>query len=213
MASKLLLNTGDALLLNNGDDLLLNDPDVRWLPHFPDWVPPKRSIRTASQRHFIHNVSPIVNPPLPTAMPPMPTFPAQVPSRTTLKPAHRQVTPIMPLRPQSDLYWRGRYPDRFPARRLAEQPDNGFEISSVLDVPITRGWRPRYPDVLRRKLPTPPGQGLWNVDPTTLINAAFCLELGSETFTLPSFSDETSVSSTLSAETFTVPTLAEEDLC
>jgi len=213
MPSNLLLETGDALLLENGDNLLLEEGDVRWLPHFPDRVYGKTSIRTASQRHFIHNLSPIVNPPLPTEMPPMPTFPAQVPSRTTLKAAHRQVTPIMPLRPQSDLYWRGRYPDRFPARRLAEQPDNGFEISSVLDVPITRGWRPRYPDLLRRKKPAPAGQGLWNVDPTTLINAAFCLELGSETFVTPSFTGETGVSSTLSEETFTVPTLAEEDLC
>jgi hypothetical protein len=182
---------------------------LEWQPEHPDYI-------TARSRRpwlsvLVRNLDPIVNPAPPTEYAAHVTFPARIQPRVRLRPALQQIEQVEPLRPDSDLHWRGRYPDRFPARRLSIFSINAFQISSVLAVPIVGGWRPRFPDRILR--PFLRRLGGMVVDPTQLTGPATCVELDDEALLNPVLSGETLVSPLFGSETCTLPTFASEDLC
>lgn len=211
MPDKLLLETGDALLLEIGDDFLLEYDDVRWLPHHPDWIPAKPALRTSSQQAFVINISPIVNPPLPTAMPPMPTFPAQI-FRKRLPRSAYQFTARGQQFLGFDLRNRVTYPDRFPPRR-ARQYAQVFQIGGVLDVPKTRGWRPRFPDRIPRRIPVRTGMIAYQADPSIFITSGTCVNWTDVDLVQPTFAAEDVRQSTFASEVVTQPTFGTEGVC
>lgn len=211
MSSRLLLETGDDLLLETGDFFLLEDPDLRWLPHYPARVPPRVSLGPPSQRTFIHNVSPIVNPPPPTDMPAMPTFPAQV-FRTFLPRAVYQFTARGQQFLGFDLRNRAVYPDRFPARRFRPYAQS-FEIGGVLNVPKTGGWRPRYPDRLSRRLPVRTGLMAYQPPPSIFVTSVTCINWTDLALVQPLIDAQLLTEPTITTEALIQPTISVEGVC
>jgi hypothetical protein len=217
--SKVLLETGDVLLLETSGALLLEVLDVdtaNWRPSYPDRLPPARRLLTAAQQAFAINVSPIINPAPPTELTWHPHYPDRVDRRVWLRVANQPTRTSFIGNPVADLRWLATYPARIfrPRLPVALYPATPvYPISALLEVGKLGGWRPIYPSWLDRKLPTRTGTSIWLVDPTTLLNAAHCLEWTSETSTLPAFSDEVRLSPDLASETATLPAMAEENLC
>lgn len=212
--SLLLLNSGggDDLLLNTGDHLLLSgDQDLRWKPQFPDRIPPLRRLQTSLQQFFTINLSPIVNPPPPVPLVWQGSYPTQMGRSILPRAATPSYTSGYPFLGTELRAWPV-YSNPLPRPRLRQYVQT-FEISGVIDVPKRGGWRPVYPSWLDRKLPTRTGTSVWIVDPTTLLNAAHCVEWTAETCTLPAFTEEVRLSPDFASETATLPAMTEEDLC
>ena len=191
-------------------------PDIAatlaWLPHYPDRLFPAQRLATPAHLVVASNLDPIGNPAPPTPTVWLPTFPAQVTIRK-LPAADRQFyasgSPFL----GTALRAHAIFPAVLPRRRRQTAQTQTFEIGGVLDVPKIGGWRTRFPDYLVRRRRLTGGGGVWVVDPTTLINAAPCIELTAETLTPPALTTETVVSPVMIEETFVSPTLSEEDLC
>lgn len=190
-------------------------PDVSaslaWLPHGPVVLTQVWLRNRPMRSYVVINLDPIVNPPPPTAYAAHVTFPGQAPRRT-LPTAERLFyvtgSPFLGTSLRNFV--------TAPARLLRPTRAQGFqtfEIGGVLDVPKIGGWRPRHPDGLRLRQRPALGQSVWIVDPTTLLNAAPCVELGDETLTNPILADEIFTSPAFASETLTQPTLGSEDLC
>jgi hypothetical protein len=185
---------------------------LSWHPTFPDRIPLPRRLLPSVQPSLFLNSLPIPNPPPPVDSTWQPKYPNQL-TRRTLLPSLRQFyasgTPFLGTQLQARAF----FPNQVLARRRLIPSGSTFEIGGVLNVPKVGGWRPTYPNQLRRAPRANVGISVWLVDPTTLMTAAPCIEWTDETLTPPMFSDETLINPTLSDETFTSPTLSEEDLC
>jgi hypothetical protein len=158
---------------------------------------------------------PIPRPAPPTELTWHPTYPDWLQRKPGVRAAQVRLGTSFIGVPFLDLRWRSSYPDRLDRRQLpsADQrffsgPDFGFLV-----VPMTGGWRSLYPSRLTRLLPVPTGARVWVVDPTTLINAAHCLEWTAEALTTPLLTAEAAVSPSFTEEALTYPQLIEEDLC
>lgn len=183
------------------------------VPSVPQWPAQRRRWRSSV------TVGPIV--PIPNAAAPTfsayTTFPAWIPRRT-LPPARRLIwtAPVPSVVIFQSLAWKSTFPDRIDRRRgldPAHQIAVPFTIGGLLEVPIRQGWRPIYPAFLWRARRPVPGQGLWNVDMTTLLNAAPCLEWVDEALMNPLQQGEVLMNSDFIDEDLTQPTLSGEDLC
>lgn len=145
------------------------------------------------------------------------TYPAWVSTRSLSAASHLSwAAPVPSVVLFQPLAWKPTFPDQlFPATRLEprQQLVSPFMMSSLLDVPIRGGWRPVAPDFARARPRLVPGQGLWNVDMTTILNAASCLEWANEALVNPSLTGQLLMNSDLDAEALRNPAFGSEDLC
>lgn len=182
-----------------------------------DWLPidANRVIRRTTRRDLPPVLTgPIV--PIPTPAPPVdltwqPQFPAH-PQRHRA----RRFQPIAdcPLvdAQRVGVSWLPILPSRPPRRRVRVPTFLvPFDFTRVT-VPSITAWQTvgrllvRHRTRLRQAVASA-------IDPTVVLNAAPCVELGDETLTNPTLGTETFQNPTLSGEALTTPTLGSEDLC
>lgn len=189
-------------------------PTIDWAPKYPD-RPTNRlvlSLRTNSQRTFTGNLVPIPNAAAPSqSWQQVFQFPPRsLPTRTgtyQYNPVPFSVATVLVSIP-----WQGRSPD--PIRlRPVQPPPPSFPFSSLVQIGVVGGWRGTYPDRLARAPQTPTGGSWWRVDALTLLGAAACLELETETLVSPTVQTETVLSPTFASESLVDPTLGGETLC
>lgn len=220
--SFLLLNGGggtDHLELNTGTgDLLMAIvdpvPDLTWYPCLPAPLPVRSFLRKGLQPAWAYGtLSPIPRPAPPTELTWHPTYSdGQRRRRDPRWLRAGAVSPVLHTLFFAAEAWKPVYPDRI-LRSRRPIPPPPFQIGAIAAIPTTGGWRPTFPDRIVRRPPTRTGLMAWVVDPTTLINAAPCVEWTDERLTAPQLTLETLTAPQLVPEALTNPGFAEEDLC
>lgn len=185
---------------------------LEWQPRYPDLLL-RRARRLPEAYTPRGGTSPIPIPSPPTELTWQSWYPAQAWGRHL--PTAVLAGGVFPLSSVLvPFLWWPTAPDRLPHPRPAVFPATApFQLGAILDLPLTGGWRPRFPDRLRRLAALPASGAVWIVSPDVLLGAVLCIELTDETVVSPQLTAEAVVSPSLTDETFTSPTLAEEDLC
>lgn len=182
-----------------------------------DWLPvgTDRPLQRARQRHtpsvLTGAISPIPTPAPPTELtwqPQTATAPLRHRARRfqpiaecALTDAQRLGLSWLPILPIS--------PARSPVRPSVYAIPFDFTPATI---PLLTAWQTVAPLVQHHRTRLRQAS-VWLVDPTTLLNAAPCVELGDETLTHPILAEETLTSPSFGREALINPTLGSEDLC
>ncbi len=185
-----------------------------WLPTYPSILPTKRSRQSATQTYAYGTLSPIPIPAPPNQLSWHPTYPDYLP------PLRRRAyatsfTARWPMVPPITMAWLPSYPTILPHRRLAvaDMPSGSWNQGALLEIPKSGGWRPTYPAYLRPKPRLVPGAGVWIVDPTTLLNAAPCVNWADTAVTTPALVQTVTTNPVLSGGVVVRARFTDEAMC